>query len=286
MASQKVHLRRYAQASSLRHTNKYASRLTAVKCLRLSWFNLLLALFLTALLCHSPAWAADKAPEIPIVFVKGGCFDMGDTFGDGGLDEKPVHRVCVNDFYMGRYVVTQEEWEAVMGSNPSHFKNGGKYPVENVSWNDAQEFVARLRRLSGLKWRLPTEAEWEYAARSGGKKEKFAGTDKESNLDEYAWHEGNSGMKTHPVGEKKPNGLGLYDMSGNVWEWVQDRYDRDYYRQSPADNPKGDPFGVNRIVRGGSAQTGKGFLRLSYRDYLASETRGACFGLRLVLSAK
>jgi formylglycine-generating enzyme required for sulfatase activity len=232
------------------------------------------------------AIAVNKIPEVPLVLVEGGCFHMGDTFGDGGIDEKPVHHVCVDDFYMGKYEVTQELWVAVMGSNPSHFKEGGKYPVEGVSRNDAEEFVLRLRNLSGLKWRLPTEAEWEYAARSGGKNQRFAGTDNESKVEDYAWHDGNSGMKTHPAGEKRPNGLGLYDMSGNVWEWVHDRYDRDYYRQSPVKNPKGDPFGVNRIIRGGSAQSGRGFLRLSYRDYLAPETRGACFGLRLALSAK
>lgn len=233
-----------------------------------------------------PVSAADKIPEIPIVFVKGGCFDMGDMFGDGGIDEKPVHQVCLDDFYMGEFVVTQEEWEKVMGNNPSKFKKGGNYPVENVSWDDAQEFTRRFSRMTGLKWRLPTEAEWEYAARSGGRKLKFAGTSDERNLDDYAWYEGNSDDRTHPVGAKKPNKLGLYDMSGNVWEWVQDRYDRDYYRQSAHKNPKGDPFGLNRILKGGSALTGVGFLRSSYRDYVAPDTRGACFGLRLSLSAK
>ncbi|HEX9023766.1 MAG TPA: SUMF1/EgtB/PvdO family nonheme iron enzyme [Geobacteraceae bacterium] len=260
--------------------------MTPLKLLPAPLFTLLLALFSFAFMPAPPAGAAGKIPEIPIVFVKGGCFDMGDNFGDGGLDEKPVHRVCLNDFYMGRYEVTQEEWEAIMGSNPSRFKSGGKFPVDNVNWNECREFVRRLREVTGLKWRLPTEAEWEYAAKSGGRKQKFAGTDKEADLGDLAWHDGNSGMKPHPVGEKKPNGLGLYDMSGNVWEWVADRYDRDYYRQSPVDNPKGDPFGVNRIVRGGSAQSARGFLRTSYRDYLAPETRGACFGLRLALSAK
>ncbi len=246
----------------------------------------IIAFILAYCLFPCSAHAGGKTPEIPIVFVKGGCFLMGDNFGDGGIDEKPVHRVCVDDFYMGKYAVTQEEWKKVMGDNPSPFRQGGKYPVESISWNDAQEFIHRLRKISGLKWRLPTEAEWEYAARSGGKKERYAGTDNEAELDAYAWHDGNSEMIVHPVGEKKPNGIGLYDMSGNVWQWVQDRYDRDYYRQSPSDNPKGDPFGVNRIVRGGSALVNRGFLRLSYRDYLAPEYRGACFGFRLALSAK
>jgi formylglycine-generating enzyme required for sulfatase activity len=227
------------------------------------------------------AMAQGTAPDIPIVFVKGGCFNMGDNFGDGGVDERPVHKVCLDNFYMGRYEVTQGEWEAVMGSNPSRSKRGGNYPVDNVSWNGCMEFIRRLRVLTGLNWRLPTEAEWEYAARSGGEEQKFAGTDNEHDLGEYAWYDDNS----HPVGEKKPNRLGLYDMSGNVWEWVHDRYDRDYYRQSPSSNPKGDPFGVNRVMKGGSAMKGPGFLRLSYRDYLSPQTSGPCFGLRLALSA-
>jgi formylglycine-generating enzyme required for sulfatase activity len=246
----------------------------------------LFALLLLITLAVIPVAATEKIPEVPIVFVKGGCFDMGDTFGEGGTDEKPVHQVCLDDFYMGKYVVTQEQWESVMGNNPSQFKKGGNYPVEGVSWDDAREFTRRLSRLTGLKWRLPTEAEWEYAARGGGRKLKFAGTSDEQRLDDFAWHEGNSDDMTHPVGAKKPNGLGLYDMSGNVWEWVRDRYDRDYFRQSPRKNPKGDPFGLNRILKGGSARTGIGFLRASYRDYVAPDTRGDCFGLRLALSAK
>jgi formylglycine-generating enzyme required for sulfatase activity len=250
------------------------------------FYHSLFALLLLITLAASPVAAADKIPEVPIVFVKGGCFEMGDTFGDGGIDEKPVHQVCLADFYMGKFEVTQEQWEKVMGNNPSQFKKGGNYPVENVSWDDAREFTRRLSGLTGHKWRLPTEAEWEYAARSGGKREKFAGTGDARKLDDYAWHEGNSNNSTHQVGEKKPNGLGIYDMSGNVWEWVQDRYDRDYYRQSPHKNPKGDPFGLNRILKGGSARTGIGFLRASYRDYVAPDSSGVCFGLRLAFSAK
>jgi formylglycine-generating enzyme required for sulfatase activity len=244
------------------------------------------AFLLLITLTASTAIAVDKSPEVPIAFVKGGCFEMGDTFGDGGIDEKPVHQVCLDDFYIGKFEVTQKQWEAVMGNNPSHFKKGENYPVENVSWDDTQEFTRKLSRMTGLKWRLPTEAEWEFAARNGGKKLKFAGTCDERSLNDYAWHHAGSDDMTHPVGAKKPNGLGIYDMSGNVWEWVQDRYDRDYYRQSPHKNPKGDPFGLNRILKGGSTRTETGFLRASYRDYVAPDTRGACFGLRLALSAK
>jgi formylglycine-generating enzyme required for sulfatase activity len=206
---------------------------------------------------------------------------MGDTFGDGGSDEKPVHEVCVADFRIGTYEVTQEQWQAVMGNNPSKFKNGGQYPVDNISWNDAQDFIRSLNEVSGQKWRLPTEAEWEFAARGRGLKQRFSGTSSAEYLQDYAWYEVNSDLKTHPVGTRKPNGLGLYDMSGNVLEWCADRYDRHYYRQSPLNNPKGDPFGINRSLRGGSASTSRGLQRTSYRDYVAPTVRGDLFGLRL-----
>lgn len=220
-------------------------------------------------------------PSIPVVEVKGGCFDMGDSFGGGGQDEKPVHQVCLDDFFLGKNEVTQEQWLAVMGTNPSQFPLGGQYPVERVSWHDAQVFILRLNRLSGMKWRLPTEAEWEYAARSGGGKQLYAGASEGATPDEYAWYAANSGLKTHPAGTRAPNGLGLYDMSGNVWEWVHDRYDREYYRQSASRNPLGDPFGVNRVMRGGSAAESQGYLRTSYRDYVTPDMRGNLFGLRL-----
>lgn len=144
-----------------------------------------------------------------MVFVKGGCYQMGDTFGDA--DEKPVHEVCVGDLYMGKYEVTQGQWKAIMGNNPSYFKDcGDNCPVEDVSWDDAQNFIQKLNQKTGKNYRLPTEAEWEYAARSGGKSEKYAGTSSESELTDYTWHDKNaaSKAKTHPVGQKKPNGIG------------------------------------------------------------------------------
>lgn len=189
-------------------------------------------------------------PSMKFVFVKGGCFQMGDTFGDGEADEKPVHEVCVDDFYMGKYEVTQGQWREVMGNNPSYFKNcGDNCPVEQVSWNDVQEFISRLNRKSGTRYRLPTEAEWEYAARSGGRQEKYSGG---NDVDTVAWYDGNSGNRTHPVGQKRPNGLGLYDMSGNVWEWCEDWYGTNYYAQSSRNNPKGPSSGSHRVLRGGS----------------------------------
>jgi formylglycine-generating enzyme required for sulfatase activity len=151
---------------------------------------------------------------------------------------------------MGVYEVTQTQWESLMGNNPSQFK-GPDLPVERVSWEDVQEFVARLSRHSGTGYRLPTEAEWEYAAKGGRRNQDFlfAGS---NNLTEVAWYKDNEGARTHAVGQKKPNELGLYDMSGNVWEWCQDGYENGYYGYRPKDNPQGPSQGYYRVVRGGS----------------------------------
>jgi formylglycine-generating enzyme len=226
---------------------------------------------------------AGASPEIALVAVKGGCFHMGDLFATGGLDEGPAHEVCVRGFSIGKFPVTQQQWTQVMGSNPSQRQGAADLPVEHVSWDETQAFVKLLRQKTGRRWRLPTEAEWEYAA-VGGKKQKYPGTSSDTEIEEYAWLESNSGLSTHPVGTRKPNDLGIYDMAGNVWQWVQDRYDRDYYRQSPRQDPKGDPFGVNRILKGGSAYRSANFLRASYRDYQDPGNRGNCVGFRLALS--
>ncbi|MFC1890121.1 SUMF1/EgtB/PvdO family nonheme iron enzyme [Thermodesulfobacteriota bacterium] len=205
----------------------------------------------------------DPFTGMEFVWVPEECFQMGDTFGDGEICEKPVHEVCVNGFWIGKYEVTQGQWKKVMGSNPSHFPDcGDDCPVEIVSWKDTQEFIRRLNRETGQNYRLPTEAEWEYAARSGGRKEKYSGG---SNLDSVAWYNDNSGKKTHPVGEKAPNGLGLYDLTGNVWEWCGDRYDKGYYSKSSGNNPTGPSSGSRRVLRGGSWDDLARYLRVSYR---------------------
>ena len=159
-----------------------------------------------------------------MVKVQGGTFTMGATAEQGGVvtsDEKPAHEVTLSSFSIGQTEVTQELWEAVMGSNPSYWK-GSKLPVEQVSWNDCQEFVKKLNALTGQKFRLPSEAEWEYAARGDSQSRgyKYSGS---NNIDDVAWYDGNSD-KTHAVATKQPNELGIYDMSGNVLEWCQDWY--------------------------------------------------------------
>ncbi len=205
----------------------------------------------------------DSYTGIEFVFVKGGCFKMGDPLDYE--DNKIVHEVCVSDFYISKYEITQAQWELVMGSNPSKFKNSGKNcPVENVKWNDVSSFVEKINSLTGEKYCLPTEAEWEYACRSGGKDNIFSGSNK---LDSVGWYKDNSNNTTHPVGGKKPNSLGIYDMSGNVPEWVYDSYDKDYYKESPHDNPTGALESVFRVVRGGGYD--------SYPSYCSSSFRSA-----------
>ena len=225
----------------------------------------------------------DAATGMEFVFVKGGCYEMGDTLGGGSGDEKPVHNVCVGDFYIGKYEVTQGQWQSVMGSNPSYFKNcGSNCPVEQVSWNDTQDFIGRLNGKSGKNYRLPMEAEWEYAARSGGKREKYAGGDNESVV---AWYAGYSGFSTHPAGQKQPNGLGIYDMSGNVWEWCQDWYGEKFYSESPRDNPRGPSSGTSRVLRGGSWDNYPGDVRAAARYGHQPAFRLTIYGFRLSLSA-
>ena len=219
-----------------------------------------------------------------MVYVEGGTFQMGATEeqGEDAFDrEKPVHRVTLSSYLIGKHEVTQALWEEVMGVNPSVNKQGGDYPVEYVSWNDCQEFIKKLNARTGMKFRLPTEAEWEYAARGGnrGKGYKYAGGD---NLDEVGWFIDNSGNLTHPVGEKKPNELGLYDMSGNVWEWCQDW--RGAYSSEAQKNPAGPQSGRGRVLRGGGSWRFARSCRVSYRYYFVPGYGLDDFGLRLVLS--
>ena len=214
-----------------------------------------------------------------MVYVEGGTFTMGATpeqGSDADGDEKPTHQVTLKGFYICKYEVTQAEWKAVMGTNPSKFK-GDNLPVESVTWFDCQEFIRKLNELTGKNFRLPTEAEWEYAARGGRRSygAKYAG---DNDIDKVAWHKGNSNNTTHPVGTKRANELGLYDMSGNVWEWCQDWYGS--YSSSAQTNPTGPGSGDDRVLRGGGWDCIAWGCRLSYRGNFPVSWNDD-FGLRL-----
>lgn len=217
-----------------------------------------------------------------MVYVEGGTFTMGATAEQGSDaldDEKPAHKVTLSSFSIGKYEVTQEEWVVVMGSNPSEFK-GAKRPVEQVSWDDCQKFIFRLNVMTGKHFRLPTEAEWEYAARGGNRSRgyKYSGSD---NIDSVAWYNDNNGYTTHPVGQKQANELGVYDMSGNVYEWCQDRYDENYYGSSPSKNPKGPSTGSRYVCRSSFRLDGVRSSRVSHRGSYQKATPEP--GLRLAL---
>jgi formylglycine-generating enzyme required for sulfatase activity len=195
----------------------------------------------------------------------------------------PLHNVTISrPFYLGKYQVTQTQWEAVMGNNPSKFK-GRNNPVENVSWHDAQEFIKRLNVREGhTRYRLPTEAEWEYAARAGTSTTYSFGNDKKA-LSGYAWCD-DSEVTPHPVGQKQPNAWGLYDVHGNVWEWVQDWHGENYYASSPATDPGGPSSGQYRMLRGGSWYDHPEFCRSGFRKYNSPDARYDFIGFRLALS--
>jgi len=218
---------------------------------------------------------------VEMIYVAGGNFTMGDTFGDGESDEKPTHTVSLSSFYIGKYEVTQSQWQTVMGSNPSNFKGDNK-PVEGVNWYDAIEFCNKLSEREGLTpcysinganticdgsangYRLPTEAEWEYAAKGGnsGNGCKYSGS---NDLSSVAWYSDNSGSQTHSVGQKQSNELGIYDLSGNVWEWCWDWYNDSYYNSSPGSNPRGAGSGEYRALRGGSWNSSDRGCRVAFR---------------------
>jgi len=213
-----------------------------------------------------------------MVKVEGGTFQMGSN--DNRDNEKPVHTVELSSFYMGKTEVTQAQWRKVMGNNPSRFKGCDECPVEGVSWNDIQEFLKILNQMTGQNYRLPTEAEWEYVARGGNKSRgyTYAGS---KNPSEVAWNDKNSDGKTHPVAQKKPNELGLYDMSGNVWEWCSDWFNFDYYVISPRQNPQGPSLGASRVNRGGSWDDSPEYSRVANRIGNTPTVRGSYLGFRL-----
>jgi sulfatase modifying factor 1 len=225
-----------------------------------------------------------------MIRIESGSFRMGAD--DGEADETTVRRTVRigHTFWLGRYVVTQREYTALMGNNPSHYK-GANLPVEMVSWHDAVAFCAKLteqeylagRVPAGYAYRLPTEAEWEYAARGGNDSSDFiyAGS---NNLDDVAWYRGNSGSKPHPVGEKAPNGLGLYDMSGNVWEWCYDWYSGSFYDTCGYRNPVNLQQSWSRVGRGGGWADSARFCRSSNRSGIPPGYAGSHLGFRIALA--
>ena len=223
-----------------------------------------------------------------MVDVDGGSFDMGSDDGDSYEKNKPVHRVSLSSYAIGETEVTQALWQAVMGNNPSKFTGDSNLPVEWVSWDDCQTFINKLNSLTegqrpaGRKFRLPTEAEWEFAARGGNNRidTEYSGDDDLSNV---GWYSENSDRETHPVKQKASNDLGLYDMSGNVWEWCQDWYDEDYYSKSPENNPRNDTQASYRVFRGGSWDDNASYCRVAYRYWDSPGSRGDFLGLRLAL---
>ena len=226
--------------------------------------------------------------KFTMIPVDGGTFTMGATSeqgSDASYCEKPTHSVTLSSFYMGETEVTQALWRAVMGNNPSYY-SGSNRPVESVSWNDCQEFIAKLNQLcasqlDGRRFRLPTEAEWEYAARGGTKSKgyKYSGSNTVGNV---AWYVDNS-SSSHTVGAKQPNELGLYDMSGNVWEWCSDWFSDTYYSSSPQNNPTGPSTGLGPVFRGGGWFSIAVGCRVSHRTFMLPSSNDSSVGLRLVV---
>lgn len=223
--------------------------------------------------------------ESSMVFVPGGAFMMGceKKNKDCNNGESPIHNVTVNSFSISKYEITQWQWFAIMGNYPSRIKNCNDCPVDNVSWNEVQQFLNKLNKLTGKSYRLPSEAEWEYAARGGNKSQgfKFSGS---NNLDSVGWYIDNS-RNLHPqVGKKSPNELGIYDMSGNVWEWCNDWYSEDYYSKAPTNNPIGPSSGQKRVLRGGSSLGSSWLCAIHVRYADNPNNSDNDFGFRIVIS--
>lgn len=240
--------------------------------------------------------------RLKLVYIPAGSFFMGSPDSEKGHneDESPRHAVIISrGFWMGKYEVTQAQWGVIMGKNPALLKakkplvwrigmnnvphiTAKDLPVEKVSWNEVQKFICKLNSITGQTFRLPTEAEWEYACRAGSKTAYYFGNNRKE-LSRYAWYNGNTSAETHPVGWKKPNGWGLYDMEGNVWEWCQDWYDENYYQYSPATDPAGPSSGHARVFRGGSWFSSEDRCRSAFRYGYDPRLRYANLGFRLVM---
>jgi len=230
---------------------------------------------------HEGQRQTEPATGMEFVRVPGGKFLMGDTFGEGGENELPVHEVRLDPFFIGRYPVTQSQWNRLMRENPSQFR-GNSRPVEQVSWDDIQAFICKLIEANPDRkgFRLPTEAEWEYAARSAGRKQRYAGG---NDADALAWYENNSSGQTQPVGAKSPNDLGIFDMSGNVWERCQDCFSESAYDSHAAANPLWEKAGPDRVIRGGGWNLDAWSIRCTRRMGFSQDYAGPALGFRLVM---
>lgn len=252
-------------------------------------YTFLLSLSSLLLQCNSTNSEAFKDPfEGQMQAIPAGTFDMGCTEADGKCQEKemPVHKVSIAAFQMAKFEVTQAQWKYVMGGSPSFFKNCDECPIEWVTRSQVDAFLFKMKEKTGKSYRLPTEAEWEYAARGGGstssptEKYKYSGSE---NLEDVAWYKGNSAQKTQPVGKKKPNKFGLYDMSGNVSEWCLDYYASDFYTKKEATNPINQEISKYYIMRGGSWLSGDGACRCAWRGWVSGESNNYDLGFRVVL---
>lgn len=219
--------------------------------------------------------------KIEMIKVLGGAFKMG--YEKGYRNERPVHEVSLNDYYIGKIEVTQKLWKAVLKENPAHFNDCLECPVEMISYFDALEFIEQLNQITGLEFRLPTEAEWEYAAYGGqqGKRYRYSGGNK---LQEVAWYKRNSENKTHPVGLLRSNEIGVFDLSGNVYEWTQDWAGR--YKRRDQHNPKGPKRGREKIIRGGCWYDSRDACRIHCRVEIEPDDKNGCLGLRLAHDIK
>lgn len=221
----------------------------------------------------------DPETGITLASISGGCFIMGNDQGE--KNEKPAHEVCVDDFWMGIHEITQKQWRQVMGSLPEQTITSDSLPVGNVSWLDIERFVRAINKRSAVLFRLPTEAQWEYACTDGGQSKPFCG---DGAVQELGWVEENAKNQPHPPGERTPNRFGLYDMTGNLWEWVADWYDRDYYRYAPKQNPDGPTMGSSRTFRGGGWLSKGEFARATLRQDMDPNRSYPLLGFRLAAS--
>ena len=265
-------------------TKNFKHMKNVIKTTGLMTLVVMLLLAAPGLAAAQPITITVNGVSFKMVKVQGGTFTMGAT-PEQGSDaeddwEKPAHRVTLSSYYIGETEVTQALWKAVMGSNPSEFAGSTKKPVEQVSWNDCQTFIQKLNQLTGRKFRLPTEAEWEFAARGGNSSRgyKYSGS---NTLGDVAWYDVNSGKTTHDVKTKAPNELGIYDMSGNVCEWCQDWYGD--YSSSAQTNPKGPTSGSRRVLRGGSWNGNAWGCRTAFRLNSTTSLMDRCLGFRLAL---